>query len=87
MATRANILIVDDDKDQLDLFGLLLEKAKFKAFKALSVDEAMQILECEKVDCVVLDVFMPTTSGQVFTQYLRAHDALQDIPIIMLTAG
>ena len=59
----ATILVVDDEKNICTLYKQELEKEGYSVFTALNAEEAMEILDREKIDVVVLDLRMPGTHG------------------------
>ncbi len=81
------ILLVDDDRDFVELNRLLLEGSGYAVTTAHSGAEGREkALECLP-DLVVLDVMMETDhSGFETARWLREHDATKQAPIIMLTA-
>ncbi len=77
------IMIVDDDRNICELLRLYIEKDGFDAVIAHNGREALNLLEKEKPDLMVLDVMMPELDGW---QVCREVRKTSDIPIIMLTA-
>lgn len=78
------ILTVDDDKNTRLFFKTVLEKARYTVFTASNGLEALQVMEREHVDLIVLDVMMPEMDGYEFTSTLRA--ANNSLPILMVSA-
>ena len=77
------ILIVDDDRNIVELLRLYIEKEGYQTVIALNGREALQALEREKPDLIVLDVMMPEIDGwQVWREVRKKSET----PIIMLTA-
>lgn len=79
-----NILVVDDDKNTRLLMKAILEGAGYRVFTAVDGQEAMDMLDREHVDLVVLDVMMPRMDGYAFTQTLRQGGST--LPILMVSA-
>jgi DNA-binding response OmpR family regulator len=77
------ILLVDDETRMLNLLGLYLEPHGFKCIKSESGKDALDLLEEEKIDLVILDVMMPEMDGWTTCKKIRESS---NIPIIMLTA-
>jgi DNA-binding response OmpR family regulator len=77
------ILLVDDETRMLNLLGLYLEPHGFKCIKVESGKDALNILENEKIDLVILDIMMPEMDGWTTCKKIREFS---DVPIIMLTA-
>lgn len=80
------ILAVDDEKHIVRLVQVNLERAGYEVVTANDGKEALQKVEAENPDLVVLDVMMPYMDGFEVLQNLRRNPATRDIPVIMLTA-
>ncbi|MDN7242166.1 response regulator transcription factor [Planococcus sp. N028] len=77
------VLLVDDEKRMLDLVALYLKPHHYLCTKALGPFEALDYLEKEPYDLVLLDVMMPEMDGWELCREIREFS---DVPIIMLTA-
>ncbi len=86
MIPKAKILVVDDEKDILDLVGYYLKKEGFVALFAQTGEEALKKVERENPHLIVLDLMLPTISGLEVAKILKANPEFAEIPIIMLTA-
>lgn len=86
MPNSATILLVDDEAAQRELLRYNLEKAGFETLQADNGAAAMDIVEAEEPDLVVLDWMMPEASGIEVCRALRAHAGTRLLPIIMLSA-
>ena len=80
------ILIVDDVMSNVLLLKVLLTNEKFAIATASNGRQALEQLENEKPDLVLLDVMMPDMSGFEVAQHLKSNPNTADIPIIFLTA-
>ena len=80
------ILACDDEKHIVRLVQVNLERAGYTVVTANDGKEALQKVEEENPDLVVLDVMMPYMDGFEVLQNLRRNSATRDIPVIMLTA-
>lgn len=79
-----HILVVDDDKHTRMLLRAILEDAGYTVTTANNGEEALDVLDREHIDLVVLDIMMPKMDGYEFTKTIReTNDAL---PILMVTA-
>ena len=83
MAKR--ILIVDDEDHILELISFNLEK-EYKVITAGSGEEALERLNREKVDLMILDLMLPGMDGIQVCNKIRNQEELMHLPIIMLTA-
>lgn len=80
------ILAVDDEKHIVRLVQVNLERQGYEVVTANDGREALEKVESEKPDLVVLDVMMPYMDGFEVLQNLRRNANTRDIPVIMLTA-
>jgi len=80
------ILAVDDEKHIVRLVQVNLERQGYEVITANDGKEALQKVEEEHPDLVVLDVMMPYMDGFEVLQSLRRNPETQNIPVIMLTA-
>lgn len=80
------ILACDDEKHIVRLVQVNLERQGYEVVTANDGREALQKVEEERPDLVVLDVMMPYMDGFEVLQNLRRNAATRDIPVIMLTA-
>ena len=83
---QETILVVDDEKDILDLVSYNLEQEGFKILKAANGPSALKAAEKELPDLIVLDLMLPKLSGTEVCKLLKKKKETSEIPIIMLTA-
>lgn len=79
-----HILVVDDDKHTRMLLKAILENADYTVTCANDGQIALEILEKEHIDLVVLDIMMPNMDGYKFTETIRETD--NTLPILMVSA-
>ncbi len=79
-----HILVVDDDKNTRRLLRAVLEPEGYTVVEAENGQKAMELLDTEHVDLIVLDIMMPVMDGYEFTKTLR--EAGENLPILMVTA-
>ncbi|MBE5816262.1 MAG: response regulator transcription factor [Clostridiales bacterium] len=79
-----NILVVDDDKNTRLLFKAILEREKYNVFTVSNGSEALDFMDKEHIDLIVLDIMMPQMDGYEFTQTLRSSNI--SLPILMVSA-
>ena len=82
MATR--ILVVDDDPGVRGVVELALDA--YELYFAEDGMEALEILDRQQVDVVVMDVMMPRLDGIETLRRMRLDDKMTDVPVVMLTA-
>lgn len=80
------ILVVDDEKDLVDLVCYNLEKAGFRTLRAYDGEAALRKAQTEGPDAVVLDLMLPLMDGWELLKRLRADPRHQKLPVLMLTA-
>ncbi|QPC46425.1 response regulator transcription factor [Mangrovibacillus cuniculi] len=78
-----NILVVDDDQDIRDGIEIYLKNEGFQVSKASNGKEALQIVQSDSIQLIILDVMMPEMDGIAATFKIRED---KNIPIIMLSA-
>ena len=78
------ILVVDDDKNTRMLLRAVLEAENYSVLTADNGEEALEVLDTNHIDLVVLDVMMPKMDGYEFTRTLRQSD--NALPILMISA-
>ena len=78
-----NILVCDDDKEIVEAIEIYLSQEGYNILKAYDGIEAIDILEKEEVNLLVLDVMMPRMDGIRATLKIREKNS---IPIIILSA-
>jgi DNA-binding response OmpR family regulator len=86
MSEQKLILVVDDDPDLVEAVSMKLEAKKFRVAKAYDGVEAMDRINEEKPDLVILDVMMPRKNGWDVCEEIKNSDALKDIAVVLLTA-
>ena len=85
MSAQARILIVDDEPDTLGLIELTLETAGYEVSTALNAEPAMNLIQQQEFDLILLDVMMPGMSGFDMVRQLKAQMGSHP-PIIFLSA-
>jgi DNA-binding response OmpR family regulator len=80
------ILIVEDERDVVDLLALNLRKAGFSISTAMDGAAGLQKARSEKPAFIVLDLMLPKMPGLEICKILKSDPATRQIPIMMLTA-
>ena len=83
---NANILIADDEPNQLELMSFNLSNAGYSIIKATNGKEAIELIENDSPDLIILDWMMPKMSGIDVCRTLRSRSETKQIPIIILSA-
>lgn len=80
------ILIVDDEPNIVISLQYLMQREGFTVSVARDGIQAIEAIERDPPDLVLLDVMMPGKSGMEVCQHVRAQDRFRDMRIVMLTA-
>jgi len=78
------ILVVEDDTNTRKLMCAVLKQHGFEVLQAEDGEVALEVMDREHIDLVVLDLMMPKMDGYELTRHLRA--AWESLPILMVTA-
>jgi CheY-like chemotaxis protein len=80
------VLVVDDDPDILEALSEILEAEGFEIRRARNGKEALERLEPDPPQLILLDLMMPVMDGWEFAQRMRQRPSVAHIPIIVLSA-
>jgi signal transduction histidine kinase len=81
------ILVVDDNKNNIQVLGNILHKANYMVGFAFNGEQAINILKTDnEYDLVLLDIDMPVMNGYETCKFIRNDSSLKDLAIIFLTA-
>lgn len=83
---RERVLIVEDDKNISKLVKYNMEKAGYECVAVSSGEKALEALDKQSVDIVILDIMLPGMDGFGVCRSIKERDKLKGIPVIMLTA-
>jgi DNA-binding NtrC family response regulator len=77
------VLLVDDEKDFVEMLGLRLQEVGEQVTPAYSGQECLKILEQKEIDVVILDILMPGMDGIATLREIKSRFPL--VEVIMLT--
>ena len=83
---KKKILVVDDEKDLVDLITYNLQRNGYDVVSAFNGNAALEVAEREQPDLIVLDLMLPGIDGTEVARRLKSDARLANTPIIMLTA-
>jgi two-component system, OmpR family, alkaline phosphatase synthesis response regulator PhoP len=83
---KLKIVLIEDEEDIAHLLKLQANIAGYKMLSSLDGLNGFELIEKEKPDLVVLDIMLPGLNGLDVCRKLKAHQTLQHIPIIMISA-
>jgi two-component sensor histidine kinase/CheY-like chemotaxis protein len=83
---KASIMIVDDTPANLELLASALKGEGYRVRSAPSGKLAIQAVEIEPPDLILLDIMMPEMNGYEVCAFLKGNEKTRDIPVIFITA-
>jgi CheY-like chemotaxis protein len=84
MGTSKKILIIDDDVTALDIVDFLFEEKGYDVVRRADGISALDCVEEEQPDVILVDLMMPTMNGQDTVRHIRAKGV--EVPIVAFTA-
>jgi DNA-binding response OmpR family regulator len=84
--TQRTVLVVDDHAPLRTLCRVNLEAADFRVIEATDGDEALALVKADRPHMILLDIMMPRVSGWEVAAALLADPAVDQIPIIFISA-
>ncbi len=85
-ASKFHILIVDDEKLNIELAAIYLKEEGYKLSFALNAKSAIESVMTKEIDLILLDINMPEKDGFEVCKLLKEDSKSKDIPVIFLTA-
>lgn len=79
-------VIIDDEREVCDILRLYFESRGHRCVMAHDGESGLALVRQQRPSAVFLDLQMPRMNGFEVLQHLRADPALQDIPVMMMTA-
>ena len=83
---KPRILIVDDEPNNVKLISAMLYKEPFDIVTACNGKTALEVINNNKIDLILLDIMMPEMDGYQVTRSVKENEKTKDIPIILVTA-
>jgi DNA-binding response OmpR family regulator len=83
--SKAKVLVVDDSKESVDLLEYFLKPAGYNIIKAMDGATALEIVENDPPDIILLDIMLPKVNGYEVCEKLKKQQSTFHIPIIMIT--
>src|SRR5438093_6195295 len=83
---KKKILIVEDNKDSLEILGLRVTAFGYQVIKARNSKEAIAFAEAEGPDLIFMDMELPDVDGVKTTAILKQNPKTSRIPVVALTA-
>jgi response regulator RpfG family c-di-GMP phosphodiesterase len=86
MPDRSRILCVDDERLNRVIVSDMLDSTRFQVLEAENGEEALNILQDQEIDIILLDINMPGIDGFEVCRRIKTNEHLRHIPVIMVTA-
>ncbi len=83
---KKSVLVVDDNLQNLQYLGNVLEENGFEPTLTRNGPQALEFLEHEKPDLILLDIMMPEMDGYEVCRILKEDVSVKEIPVIFITA-
>ena len=83
---KKKILVVDDEKDIVDLVTYNLEREGYETIRAYEGYAALELIKKNQPGMVILDLMLPGIDGIEICRYIRKNTLTEKLPVIMLTA-
>jgi len=83
--SAAHVLVVDDDRNNRELLGIILEREGYRVSAAESGEMALLTIAAELPDLVLLDVLMSGIDGYEVAAQLKGAAETRHVPVVLLT--
>ncbi len=80
------IMIIDDEREFQEIYAIMLEGRGYNLITAYDGEEAMQMLNDNIPDLIILDMMMDMVQGDTFFLHLKGFQEFSDIPIIIISS-
>src|SRR5437773_4522494 len=82
-----HLLLVDDEAHNRKLLRMVLRQGEYEFLEAENGNQALEILEKQKIDLILLDLMMPSPNGFAVLLAVKKNDRLRDIPVLVASAS
>jgi two-component system cell cycle response regulator DivK len=82
---QERILVIEDNRDNLELVRFLLERAGYAVLEAVNGTAGWDLAQCELPDLILLDMSIPEIDGWELAGRLKADPVTHFIPVIAIT--
>ncbi|PYQ13450.1 MAG: two-component system response regulator [Acidobacteria bacterium] len=79
------VLLVDDDREIVEMTRMILESGGYQVTQALSGEEALREAASERPDLILLDINMPGMDGWETLKILKVDEGTREIPVAMFS--
>jgi len=81
-----NILIIDDNKDLVEIYSTRLKAENFNISTASNAEEGLEQIKKSKPDLILMDIIMPGLNGTELFTKLKENPETKDIKVVFMTA-
>ena len=86
VSQQYSLLVVDDNEMNRDMLSRRLERQGYRVTVAVDGRQALELLNLEEFNLVLLDIMLPVINGYQVLEQLKADQSLSHIPVIITTA-
>lgn len=87
MYAKSKVLIIDDDERNIFALSAVLKAKGYQCSSASEAEKGIELLENDdEIGIVLMDMMMPDIDGYEALKTIRAHDELNKIPVVAITA-
>ena len=79
------ILVIDDEKDIVNLLASRLKANRYEVVTAFDGDEGLEKLKMDPIDLVVLDIKIPGEDGLVVLSTIKSNPLTEKLPVIVVS--
>ncbi|MBI1795197.1 MAG: response regulator [Chloroflexi bacterium] len=87
MPSKGIILYVEDNSDNRNLVRRVLEAEGYAVTEAKDAAQALELLETERIDLILMDINMPDMDGYALTAKIKSMPKFKKLPILAVTAN
>lgn len=81
----STILVAEDDADIRLMLRILLEMKGYRVVEAVDGQEAIDVAQQTRPDIILMDLQLPRLNGFAVTRFVRQHNELREVPIIIVS--
>jgi len=81
------ILLCDDDLDIATLMSIIVKSLKYEFAKVNEIKEITDLIEQEKPDLILMDLWIPEIGGEEAVKLIKADSRTKDIPVLLFSAN
>jgi DNA-binding response OmpR family regulator len=84
---KKRVLVIEDEPIIAEMISIILEIQGFKVISLSDTSRARKKLHNQEVDLVMLDLNLSGEDGESICAYIKSHDDLKDIPVVLVSAN